>query len=691
MSVLTGLKRSLCNAQYHLVHDLYNLLHCSLQGFCYILGIAKQLLFLVLYINNRKVRKNMNADMKWLDNPEVFKVNQLEPHSDHCYYLDYSDMKKEKNPLLQSLNGQWEFAYSKNVMERPVDFYKETFDASGFDKIMVPGHIELAGYDKIRYINTMYPWEGKEYHRGAYSMEATGAEEGMFSEAQYNPVGSYIKYFDLDKNMCGKRIHICFEGVEEAMYLWLNGQFIGYAEDSFTPSEFDLTPYIKEKGNVLAVQVHKMSTAAFLEDQDFFRFFGIFRNVTLKAIPDVHLEDVWFKPVLNQDNESGSVSVSMKVSAPDSQNVTAGFILKDREENILVEKSLQLNKENNHLEGTICVDLESVKLWDNHNPYLYHAYVELKAEDGSLAEVIPYDIGFRRIEIIDKVVYLNGKRLVITGVNRHEWNARTGRCIGIEDMKADISCMLRNNINSVRTCHYPDQIPWYYMCDDAGIYVMAETNLESHGSFQKLGAIEPSCNVPGSIPQWRDAVLERAKNNFETFKNHTSILFWSLGNESYAGDDIEAMNVYFAEKKDGRLVHYESSYYNRAYEDTISDFETRMYAKPEDVEEYLNNSPKKPYILCEFMHDMGNSMGGLGSYMKLIDKYDMYHGGFIWDFIDQAIMVKDSVTGKDVLRYGGDFDDKPADYEFSANGIVFADRKEKPAMQEVRYYYGLYR
>ena len=633
----------------------------------------------------------MNADMKWLDNPEVFKVNQLEPHSDHCYYLDYSDMKKEKNPLLQSLNGQWEFAYSKNVMERPVDFYKETFDASGFDKIMVPGHIELAGYDKIRYINTMYPWEGKEYHRGAYSMEATGAEEGMFSEAQYNPVGSYIKYFDLDKNMCGKRIHICFEGVEEAMYLWLNGQFIGYAEDSFTPSEFDLTPYIKEKGNVLAVQVHKMSTAAFLEDQDFFRFFGIFRNVTLKAIPDVHLEDVWFKPVLNQDNESGSVSVSMKVSATDSQNVTAGFILKDREENILVEKSLQLNKENDHLEGTICVDLESVRLWDNHNPYLYHAYVELKAEDGSLVEVIPYDIGFRRIEIIDKVVYLNGKRLVITGVNRHEWNARTGRCIGIEDMKADISCMLRNNINSVRTCHYPDQIPWYYMCDDAGIYVMAETNLESHGSFQKLGAIEPSCNVPGSIPQWRDAVLERAKNNFETFKNHTSILFWSLGNESYAGDDIEAMNVYFAEKKDGRLVHYESSYYNRAYEDTISDFETRMYAKPEDVEEYLNNSPKKPYILCEFMHDMGNSMGGLGSYMKLIDKYDMYHGGFIWDFIDQAIMVKDSVTGKDVLRYGGDFDDKPADYEFSANGIVFADRKEKPAMQEVRYYYGLYR
>ena len=633
----------------------------------------------------------MNADMKWLDNPEVFKVNQLAPHSDHCYYLDYSDMKKEKNPLFQSLNGQWEFFYSKNVKSRPVNFYEETFDASGFDKIMVPGHIELAGYDKIRYINTMYPWEGKEYHRGAYSMEATGAEKGMFSEAEYNPVGSYIKYFDLDKSMCGKRIHICFEGVEEAMYLWLNGQFVGYAEDSFTPSEFDLTPYIKEKGNVLAVQVHKMSTAAFLEDQDFFRFFGIFRNVTLKAVPDVHMDDVWFQPVLNQDNVSGSVFVSMKVSAPDAQNITADFILKDREENLAAEKSVQLKKENDHLKGTICIDLETVRLWDNHDPYLYHAYVELKAEDGSLVEVIPYDIGFRRIEIIDKIIYLNGKRLVITGVNRHEWNPKTGRCIGLEDMRADIACMLRNNINSVRTCHYPDQIPWYYMCDNAGIYVMAETNLESHGSFQKLGAIEPSCNVPGSFPQWKEAVLDRARNNFETFKNHTSVLFWSLGNESYAGDDIEAMNVYFAEKEDGRLVHYESSYYNRAYEDTISDLETRMYAKPEDVEEYLNNNPKKPYILCEFMHDMGNSMGGLGSYMKLIDKYDMYQGGFIWDFIDQAILVKDPVTGKEVLRYGGDFDDKPSDYEFSANGIVFADRKEKPAMQEVRYYYGLYR
>lgn len=633
----------------------------------------------------------MNADMKWLDNPEVFRVNRLDAHSDHCYYKDYADIERNENSLLQSLNGQWEFAFSKNVMSRPEKFYEESFDASGFDKIMVPGHIELAGYDKIRYINTMYPWEGKEYHRGAYSMESTGKEAGMFSEAEYNPVGSYIKRFDLNETMCGKRFHICFEGVEEAMYLWLNGQFVGYAEDSFTPSEFDLTPFIREKENVLAVQVHKMSTAAFLEDQDFFRFFGIFRNVTLKALPDAHMEDVWFQPVLNQDNSSGKVSVIMKVTAPEKQNVDARFVLTDREGTVITEKCLQLQGRDGIFTGTIHTDVQNIKLWDNHSPYLYHACVELIEEKGGVLEVVPYDIGFRRLEIIDKVIYLNGKRLVITGVNRHEWNPKTGRCIGMQEMTADIDCMLRNNINAVRTCHYPDQIPWYYLCDKAGIYVMAETNLESHGTFQKLGAIEPSCNVPGSIPQWREVVLDRAISNFETFKNHTSVLFWSLGNESYAGDDLEAMNTYFKEKRDDRLVHYESSFYNRAYEDTISDVESRMYAKPKEVEEYLNNNPKKPYLLCEFMHDMGNSMGGLGSYMKLIDQYEMYHGGFIWDFIDQAILVRDPVTGKEVLRYGGDFDDRPADYEFSANGIVFADRKEKPAMQEVRYYYGLYR
>lgn len=648
----------------------------------------------------------MNAEIRWLDDPEVFRVNRLDAHSDHVFFESEEEMIKEESSLVQSLNGTWKFHYSENALSRPVNFYRQDFDASEFEEITVPCHIEMAGYDKIHYINTMYPWEGHYYRRPAYSLDGSKAWEGMFSKASYNPVGSYLKTFDLGKGLVSKRTVIRFEGVEQAMYLWLNGNFIGYAEDSFTPSEFDLTPYIKEKGNVLAVEVHKRSTASFLEDQDFFRFFGIFRNVTLYAKPEMHVEDLWVKPLLTQNN-MGSLALNLRISMRERGAGRAEILLSDKDRKELLRHQILLpgdiralpkkDTENDaaSFREIFCEmtqrSVGHVTPWDNHNPALYNLTVRLYDREEKLVEAVPYRIGFRRLEIINKVIYLNGKRLIINGVNRHEWSALSGRCIGLKEMEQDMQTFLDNNINAVRTCHYPNQIPWYGLCDEKGIYMMAETNLESHGSWQKMGSIEPSWNIPGNLPQWKAAVLDRAASNFEYFKNHTSILFWSLGNESYAGDDIEAMNAYFKEKQDGRLVHYEGVANNRAYEDTISDVESRMYATPDQIREYLENEPEKPFILCEYMHDMGNSLGGMNSYIKLLDEYEMYQGGFIWDFIDQAVMVTDEITGRKVLRYGGDFDDRPSDYEFSGNGVVFADRKEKPAMQEVRYYYGLYK
>lgn len=634
----------------------------------------------------------MKAEINWMDDPEVFRVNRLPAHSDHRFYKSMEEMEEGRSSLEQSLNGMWKFRYSVNAASRPAEFYKEGFDYGDFDEIAVPCHIEMAGYDKIHYINTMYPWEGHVYRRPAYSLENRAEWKGMFSQAAYNPVGSYMKEFDLEEGLLGRRVIICFEGVEQAMYLCLNGSFVGYAEDSFTPSEFDLTPYLKEKGNVLAVEVHKRSSAAFLEDQDFFRFFGIFRNVTLYAKPEMHVEDLWALPEL-EEGGTGRLAVELDISMEQGCSGKTEIILEDEEGNCLLRYEMPLAADgiDKGTHGRMPKKtLGKVIPWENKNPVLYSLLIRLYDEGDELVEVVPYSIGFRTIEIRDKVIFLNGKRLVINGVNRHEWSAEKGRCIGMEEMRKDMDCLISNHINAVRTCHYPNQMPWYDLCDRNGIYMMAEANLESHGSWQKMGVCEPSWNVPGSLPQWKEAVLDRVKSNFELFKNHVSILFWSLGNESYAGGNIEAMNRYLKEKRDGRLVHYEGVFHNRAYEDTVSDVESRMYAPPEQIREYLENDPKKPFLLCEYMHDMGNSLGGMDSYMKLLDEYEMYQGGFIWDYIDQAILVEDEVTGRKVLRYGGDFDDRPSDYEFSGNGIVFADRTEKPAMQEVRYYYGRY-
>lgn len=590
----------------------------------------------------------MKPTLEWLKNPEIFEVNREKAHSDHIYTT------KDGN-LRQSLNGTWKFAYNEHPDNRPADFYKADFDVTAFDEIKVPGHIQLQGYDKPQYVNTQYPWEGHEQLVPPQIPQ------------KRNPVGSYVKFFDVDKALLGKDTYISFQGVETAIYVWLNGEFVGYSEDSFTPSEFNITPYLKEKNNKLAVEVYRYSTASWLEDQDFWRFSGIFRDVYLYAVPEIHIRDM--KVTADYDCKNGNGILTTELYIIGEKDYSVKLTLTDKNGIKVYESDA----------ADVTASIPNVMPWSAEEPNLYTLTAEIAA-DGEIVETAETKVGFRTFELKNGIMCLNGKRIIFKGINRHEWSAEGGRVVTEEDMMWDIRFMKRNNINAVRTCHYPNNSLWYKLCDEYGIYLIDETNLESHGTWQKMGACEPSINIPASLPEWKEACLDRARSMYERDKNHASVLIWSCGNESYCGDDIKAMADCFHEVDKTRLVHYEGVVWNRKY-DHITDMESRMYAKPDEVEEYLKQNTGKPYISCEYMHAMGNSLGGMKLYTDLEDKYEAYQGGFIWDYIDQAL-YKD---GK--LVYGGDFDDRASDYGFCTNGIVYADRTYSPKVCEAKQLY----
>ena len=613
----------------------------------------------------------MEANLDWLENPEIFEVNRMPAHSDHFYYKDYEDMSREDDSsFIQSLNGTWKFSYAENPSQRKADFYKEDYDISDFDEIQVPGHIELQGYDRCHYINAMYPWDGQEFLRPPHVSK------------KYNPVGSYVKYFDLNDELKNNDVYISFQGVETAFFVWINGEFIGYSEDTFTPAEFNITQFVRDTDNKVAVEVYKRSSASWIEDQDFWRFSGIFRDVFLYAVPKIHVSDIFLHADYDYGTGAGKFKAEIKLSGGTDmlKNAWAGVKLKDEEGNTVFKLDTALNSLTEFE-----TEIPEVKPWSAEIPYLYKLIIEVYDSDGNLSEVVTSDAGFRRFEMLNGIMCLNGKRIIFKGVNRHEFNMRRGRAITSEDMLWDVKFLKQNNINAVRTSHYPNNSYWYRLCDKYGIYLIDEANLESHGSWQKMGVCEPSWNVPGSLPEWKGAVLDRAKSMLERDKNHPSILIWSCGNESYAGDCIAAMSEYFHERDKSRLVHYEGVFHNRSY-DYISDMESRMYAKPDEIEEYLKKNTGKPYISCEYTHAMGNSCGGMKLYTDLEDKYDAYQGGFIWDYIDQAL-IKTDEKGREVLAYGGDFDDRATDYGFCTDGIVYADRTPSPKVQEVKQLY----
>ena len=612
----------------------------------------------------------MNAshpELNWLEDPRVFAVNRLDAHSDHTWHTP-------EGSLRQSLDGSWRFAYSPCPAARPADFWQADASLDGFGEIAVPGHIEMQGYGQIQYINTMYPWDGRHFLR---------PPQIPWDDT---PVGSYVRTFTLDAALEGKRVCVSFQGVERAFYCWCNGHFVGYSEDSFTPADFDLTPFLQAGENRLCVEVYKNCSGSWLEDQDFFRFFGIFRPVYLYAKPALHIEDLWLRASLEPDNTTGVLAPRLRLSAADGASLegcTLRCTVAAPGGAVLWDAPMPLREDGSGYVYGQPVRLPGIRKWDHEDPTLYTVTLTLRDAAGTLQEAVPHQTGFRRFGLREGVMELNGERIVFNGVNRHEWNPASGRAIGPEDMHRAIETFRRNHINAVRTCHYPDQTLWYELCDCNGIYMIDEANLESHGSWQKMGAVEPSWNVPGSLPEWRDCVVDRARSMFERDKNHTAILIWSCGNESYAGEDILAMSEFFRQNDPGRLVHYEGVFHCRAF-DRISDMESRMYAKPEEIRAYLESGPAKPFVLCEYMHDMGNSLGGMESYIRLLD-HPQYQGGFVWDYMDQALWQQGPRGRR--LGYGGDFGERPTDYAFSANGIVFADGTEKPAMQDLRYWY----
>lgn len=613
--------------------------------------------------------KTLQPSLDWLSDVSIYRVNREPAHSDHRYYETMNEALKDgPMPLRHSLNGMWKFSYAVHPASRAAGFHQPEFDCSPWPDIEVPGHIQLQGWGTPQYVNTMYPWDGLSDVRPPELPQ------------DYNPVGSYVKHFRLPERLGGgKRVFISFQGVESAFFVWLNGQFVGYAEDSFTPSEFELTPHLQDGDNKLAVEVYQRSTGSWLEDQDFWRFSGIFREVYLYAVPAMHIRDLSVRAELDGEYREGTVRVELELLEAAAGSVRAVLIDASGAEVAQAEGPVGNGR------AVLQIPAGTVRLWSAEQPYLYRVCLSLLDAGGQCVEAVVQKTGFRRFELKDSLMMLNGKRIVFKGVNRHEFNCRRGRAITREDMLQDIRTMKQNNINAVRTSHYPNQSLWYELCDEYGLYVIDEMNLESHGSWQKLGAVEPSWNVPGDLPEWEGIVMDRAESMLLRDRNHPSVLIWSCGNESYAGEVILNVSRYFHDNDPGRLVHYEGVFHNRKF-DAASDMESRMYAKPADIANYLENAPGKPYISCEYMHAMGNSIGGMHKYTELEDRYPMYQGGFIWDYIDQALIREDRY-GREYLAYGGDFGDRPTDYSFCGNGIVFADRTVTPKMQEVKVLY----
>jgi len=619
----------------------------------------------------------MSFEIKKIHDPKFFKENCMAAHSDHVAYADEKEAEERKSSFRLPLDGVWKFHYARNYTQTVNGFEAETFDCKCWEDIRVPAHIQMEGYDIPQYVNIQYPWDGREdVWRDAVPSE-------------FNPVASYVKYFTLPEGFKKNGLYISFQGVESGFALWLNGQYVGYSEDSFTPSDFDLTPYVKEGENKLAVQVFKWTSSSWCEDQDFYRFSGIFRSVYLYTMPKVHVYDLKVQPVVDEAVLNADLLVTMQMRGEGKARLTLTgsrnySVLEEKEEQIIFSEELPVSEGEVHFEK----EVKKPDLWSAEIPNLYTLTIECFDQNGERSELVSQRIGFRRFEMKDGIMTLNGKRIVFKGVNRHEFSSKTGRAVTREEVLKDIVTMKQNNINAIRTCHYPDASIIYDLCDEYGLYMIAENNLESHGSWDAAmhGSVPKDTIVPGDNMDWEPMMLDRVNSCYQRDKNHPAVLIWSVGNESYGGKVIFDMSEKFRALDPYRLVHYEGIFNDRRYEAT-SDMESQMYTSVENVKKFLAEHKEKPFIMCEYTHAMGNSCGAMHKYTDLTDTEPRYQGGFIWDYIDQSILKKDRY-GKDFQAYGGDFLERPTDYNFSGNGICYGgDRDPSPKMQEVKFNY----
>ena len=604
-------------------------------------------------------------DYSLVKDPQYFKDGRMDAHSDHTYYRNGEEAQEKDTSFRYDLNGIWKFHYARNYGSAIPGFEKADYCCKDWDDIRVPAHIQMEGYDAPQYANVQYPWEGHE-----------DIHPGEIPE-HFNPVASYVKYFEVPEEMQGKRLFISFQGAESGIALWLNGYFVGYSEDSFTPSEFELTEHIKEGENKLAAQVFKWTASSWCEDQDFFRFSGIYRDVYLYTVPEVHVYDLQIRAIPDEALSAAALEIRTNTWGKGSVKIT---LSKDGKTVIKDEKALDG-------EEVYSWKVENPVLWSAEDPQLYDLTLEVYNEAGELQEVIPQKVGFRRFEMKDGIMTLNGKRIVFKGVNRHEFSSVSGRHVSEEELRKDLKIMKQNNINAIRTCHYPDASLIYELCDEYGIYMIDETNLESHGSWDTAEFTKDYTDVvPHDKPEWLGMMLDRANSMYQRDKNHAAILIWSCGNESFGGKDIFEMSQFFHKEDPTRLVHYEGVFHDRRYNDT-SDMESQMYPSVEAIKEFLAKDDSKPFVCCEYTHAMGNSCGAMHKYTDLTDTEPKYQGGFIWDYIDQSIYKKDRY-GKEFQAYGGDFGERPTDYNFSGNGIAYGgNRDASPKMQEVKFNY----